>query len=492
VVEKPAFFHQFMNMEPVRRQSLIHIGTNITITAVGFLSTFYFAHVLGPSVLGAYFLFLAYFGIFNLIADGGLGGATAKRMSEGKDKEEFYSASAVLRVLLLVVSLVVLFAFRPYLVDLNSSGLFWWLVIALITALPFGIAAGGNYGLGKAGVVQGSNLMNNLTRILLQVFFVFLGYQLAGLAGGFIAGIAAGFLFNYRYLEVRFCRFALVHLKSLFTFSFWIFLAGSGLFILTTADVVFIGYFMSNADVGIYRVAMQLASLGVFVALALENVLFPRFSSWNEKRNHEIIATSLSRAFTYSLVLAIPFCVGGLLLADKLLYFLYGEAFTSGTYALLVLLPLFVVYVFHYLQMMTLNALDHPKDSFWITSIIVLVNIILNIILIPVIGITGAAIATLISVLVSAVIGYLVLRKFISVKMEKNPLLHILAAVAVMALMVGGLRLVVPVVNLGYLIGLVIIGAVVYFGLLLRIDTGIHDELKEMITKMGIFWPDFL
>ncbi len=165
----------------------------------------------------------------------------------------------------------------------------------------------------------------------------------------------------------------------------------------------------------------SLASLGVFVALALENVLFPRFSSWNEEGKHEMIATSLSRAYTYSLVLAIPFCVGGWLLADKLLYYLYGEAFTSGTYALLVLLPLYVIYVFQFLQMMTLNALNHPKDSFWITSIIVLVNIVLNILLIPVIGITGAAIATLISILISAILGYLVLEKIHIGKDRKEP-----------------------------------------------------------------------
>ena len=489
---KPAFFHQFMNMEPVRRQSLIHLGVNIAITAVGFLSTFYFAHVLGPSVLGAYFLFLAYFGIFNLIADGGLGGATAKRMSEGKEKEEFYSASVALRLSApgSVTGHPVML--RPYLIDLNSSNLFGWLVVAIIVNLPFGIAVGGNYGLGKAGVVQGSNLLNNLTRIILQVIFVFLGFQIAGLAGGFVAGLAAGFLFNYRYLAVRFCRFTLVHMKSLITFSFWIFLAVSGFFILTTVDVIFIGYYLGNAEVGVYRVSLQLASLGVFVALALENVLFPRFSRWNEERNHEIIATSLSRAYTYSLVLAIPFCVGGWLLADKLLYYLYGEAFTSGTLALMVLFPLYVIYVFQFLQTMTLNALNHPKDSFWITSIIVLVNIVLNILMIPVLGITGAAVATFISILISAVLGYLVLRKYLSVKIEKKPLLHILTAVTVMALVIGGLRLVVPVVNLGYLFGLVIIGAAVYFVLLFRIDRGIRDELKEMIGQMGIVWPNFL
>ena len=147
------------------------------------------------------------------------------------------------------------------------------------------------------------------------------------------------------------------------------------------------------------------------------------------------------------------------------------------------LLPLYVIYVFQFLQMMTLNALNHPRDTFWITSVMVLVNIALIPFMIPIIGITGAAIATFISILISAILGYLSIRKYISVKMEKKPLLRILGAVAVMALVVGGLRLVVPVIDLGYLIGLVIIGAVVYFGLLFKIDKDISDELKAMITQ---------
>jgi O-antigen/teichoic acid export membrane protein len=492
VIQKPAFFHQLMNIEPVRRQSIIHIGTNIAITAIGFLSTVYFAHVLGPSILGAYFLFLAYFGIFNLIVDGGFGNATAKRISEGKEQEEFFSASAALRLGLLAISLILLFVFRPFLVDLNSADLFWWLVLALVVNLPFGITSGGNYGLGKAGVVQGSILLNNLLRIIIQVVAVFLGFQLAGLAGGFIFGIVIGCLFNYRYLELQFRRFTLVHLKSLFTFSFWIFLAMSGLLVFTTADVVLIGYFLGNADVGIYRVALQLASLGVFIALALQNVLYPRFSRWNEEGKQELMASSLSRAYTYSLVLAVPFCVGGWLLGDKLLYYLYGAAFSSGTVALFILLPLYVVYIFLYLQMMTLNALNHPKDSFWTTAVAVLVNIALNILLIPLIGINGAAVATLVSILVNAVLGYVILGKYITVKMEKRALFHILAASAVMALVVGGIRLIVPVLHLGYLIGMIVIGAVVYFVLLLKIDRGIRDEMREIFGQTGIYWPDWL
>jgi len=481
-----------MNIEPVRRQSIIHLTTNIAITAVGFLSTVYFAHALGPSILGAYFLFLAYFGIFNLVVDAGLLNATAKKISEGKDQNELFTASAVMRLGLLVISLILLFVFRPFLVDLNSADLFWWLVLALVVYLPVGIVSSGNYGLGKVGIVQASILLNNLLRIVIQVVAVFLGFQLAGLAGGFISGIIINCLLNFHYLELRFHSFTLLHVKSLFTFSFWIFLGASGLLVFTTADVVLIGYFLSNADVGIYRVALQLASLGVFVALALQNVLYPRFSRWNEEGKQDLMEASLSRAYTYSLVLALPFCVGGWLLGDKLLYYLYGAEFSNGTVALFILLPLYVVYIFLYLQMMTLNALNHPKDSFRITAVAVLVNIALNILLIPMIGISGAAIATLASILVNAVLGYVILGKYITVKMEKRPLFHILAAVGVMALVVGGLRLVVPVVHLGYLIGMIVIGAVVYFVLLLRIDRGIRDEMREIFEQTGIYWPDRL
>jgi O-antigen/teichoic acid export membrane protein len=266
----------------------------------------------------------------------------------------------------------------------------------------------------------------------------------------------------------------------------------SGILILTNIDVVLIGYFMGNSEVGVYRVALQLASLGVFVALALEFVLFPRFSGWNEEGSYDIIGTALSRAYTYSLVLAVPFCVGGWLLGDKLLYYFYGEAFTTGTVALMVLLPLYVIYVFQYLQMMTLNSLNHPKDSFWITSAIVVVNIVLSVLLIPVMGITGAAFATLIAILISSVLGYVVLGKYIPMKIEKEPILHILAASGIMALVVGGMRFLFPVESLAYLIVLVILGSLVYFVLLLRIDRDIHDELKAISGHVGIFWPDFL
>jgi O-antigen/teichoic acid export membrane protein len=50
----------------------------------------------GVEVLGAYFLFVAYFSIIGLMTDGGFGGAATKRISEGEEPDAYFSAFVVL------------------------------------------------------------------------------------------------------------------------------------------------------------------------------------------------------------------------------------------------------------------------------------------------------------------------------------------------------------------------------------------------------------
>lgn len=113
-----------MSIEPLRRQSIVTVIWQISLTLIGFLSTMYFAHTLGPSVLGAYFLFLAYFGTFNLLGDGGFGNAAVKRLSEGKDQNELFSAFFALRVILAITSVIIIYLARPLFNSLDTSGMF--------------------------------------------------------------------------------------------------------------------------------------------------------------------------------------------------------------------------------------------------------------------------------------------------------------------------------------------------------------------------------
>ena len=481
-----------MNISSIQRQSIITLSSTIALTGIGFLSTIYFAHILGPAPLGAYFLLLAYFGTLNLIGDGGFGGAAIKRVSEGKEQDEYFSSFVFIRIVFLVLSVSLLLFAEPYFKDLNSAGVFFWLLLTLIVSVFSSISLVGVYGAGKVGISQVSTIVDALIRTLVQIIAVFLGFGVAGLSGGFVAGLLAGGMMNFHYIDLRLVRFRLSHLKNLSGFSFWIFLTASGSLVFCYADTILIGYFMSNADVGIYRTAFQLTSVATFTTLAFHTVLYPKISSWGMKGNLRDVENSLARAFTYSLFLAIPACIGGWILGDRLLYFLYGASFVEGAPALVFLLLVQVVNVFMYLGTMCLTALNRPKDAFRVTFVAAIANILLDIILIPVFGITGAAGATLVAMTINAGGALVLLSRIISVKYEHKPIKHIVYAAGLMGIILVCVHLLIPLTNVISVVVVVITGAVIYILVLFKLDREIHDELKDLGVNLGLPWPMWL
>ena len=486
------YLARIMRINPIQRQSTISLASTLGLTAIGFLSTMYFAHTVGPAILGAYFLFVAYFSVFNLIGDGGFGSAAVKRISEGEDQNAYFTAFVLLRVVLTVISVGFLLIIQPYLVKLTSSGMFTWLVLALIISTFTNIASNSVYGRGKVGVSQLGNLVDNLTRIGIQVAAIALGFGLAGLAGGFVAGLIVAGLFNLRFLDLAFAPFRRSHIASLFTFSFWIFLSSSGYIVFAYADTIMIGYFMTEADVGIYRVALQLTSIAAFIALALHTTLYPKISYWGKQGDLTPVESALARAFTYSLLLAVPVVLGGWLLGERMLYFFYGESFTAGAGALAILLLVQVANVFMYLQTMCLNALDRPRDSFRVTAIAVTANIVLNLLLIPAYGIVGASAATLVTMVLNAVLAHRALSRSIHVRIEPRAVGSIVFAASIMAVVVVIYSFAIPFTNVFAVLGAIALGGLVYILFLFRIDRSIRDELKELVVSLGIPWPGLL
>ncbi len=481
-----------MRVDPVQRQSLISLASTIGLTAIGFLSTMYFAHTVGPSILGAYFLFVAYYSVFNLIGDGGFGGAAVKRISEGEDQNAYFTAFVLLRIMLLFVSVGFLLIARPYLVDLTGSGVLPWLILALIVSVFTNIASNSVYGTGKVGVNQISGLLDTLIRIAVQVAAIILGYGVAGLAGGFVAGILAAGFFNFRFLDLSPAPFRRSHIQSLFAFSVWTFLSSSGYLVFSYADTIMIGHFMAETDVGIYRVALQLTTIATFVAIALHTTLYPKISYWGKQGDLPSVERALSRAFTYSLLLAVPIVAGGWLLGERLLYFFYGAAFSSGAGALAILLLVQMASVFMYLQTMCLNALDRPRDSFKVTAVAVAANIGLNLLLIPAYGIVGASAATLATMVLNAILAYRALSGSIRVRIEPRAVGHIILAALAMSAVIVACRLAIPFSNVLIVLGAVGLGGLIYFLALLRLDPGIRDELEGLAGQLGLPWPRLL
>lgn len=483
------FFSRIMGIGEVQRQSLVWLVWQIAITFIGFLSTIYFAHAVGASVLGAYFLFLAYYGIIGMVTDGGFGGAAVKRISEGKEQDEYFSAFIVLRSIFGAIVIIALIFFRNYFIDLNASGVFIWILVILFVSIFSGIVSHGIAGRGKMGIRSTCNFIGEVTRILVQVAGIFLGFEIFGLVGGFAAGLLIVTAIEWRFLDLHFVRFEWRHIKSLSTFSFWLFLTSSGAVLYSQTDTIMLGYYLSNADVGVYRVIFQFTTLATFTVTALGTSLYPKISRWGQINEIGLIEVSLSRSFSFSLLLAVPIFAGGILLGDKLLYFFYGAEFANGYFALILLLTVQVVSIFQYLFSIYLSALDRVKFTFKVTLFAAAANIVLNFILIPIIGVTGAAAATLVTILLNVFLTRNVLSKIITIRVERSSLWNILKASFVLSIMVIFYRYFVPLSNIWLTLFPVLLGGVMYGFLILKFDTKIHSELKKIATQMNLPWP---
>ena len=460
----------------IQRHGIMFLISSMGITIVGFFATIFYAHWVGPSVLGAYLLFVSFFNILVFIADFGIGYAGTQRICEGKEPDSFFTASLAIRLGLYAVLVAALIIFRERFVDLNQAGLFWVLIVVVGIATlqtSFGTAISAS---NRLGLAASTTLINNITRIVIQVIAVFLGYQVYGLIGGLVTGILLELIIELKFIDYRFKKFTWFHVKSLFSFSSGVVLISAGSILFDNISLIIIAYFLPVSDVGIFGVCWTFSFFALFISTALVNTLYVKVSRWNAQKEMQVIALSLARATTYSLIFALPILTGGILLGYNLLFYLYGASFTAGATALVIIIAMRMIQSVLNLYTNFLMATDHAKQA--VAGILagISVNIILCILLIPHIGIAGAAIGALVNVMISILIVRKYLSQVIPVTLEKTPIIHIILATLVMTLSLLILNALPLNRSLLQTIAMVAIGAIIYFAVLLKLNKQIHDD----------------
>jgi O-antigen/teichoic acid export membrane protein len=118
----------------------------------------------------------------------------------------------------------------------------------------------------------------------------------------------------------------------------------------------------------------------------------------------------------------------------------------------------------------------------WIMLFATIVNIIFNIILIPIYGILGAAIATIISSVSGAIISYYYGRKLYILPIPWVEILKISIATLIMIYGINGLM---TEQGWGWLIIQILVGAVIYLSLILLLNVAnIRNDVKEFLAPI--------
>lgn len=170
------------------------------------------------------------------------------------------------------------------------------------------------------------------------------------------------------------------------------------------SDVIILGLFRSDAEVGGYRAAGQLGMLVIFGLSAINQMLHPHFSKIYangdmEKLQKLVTASSLG-------IFLLALLPGSILIfaGEFALKLAFGEAYIGGALALAILsLGQLVNATFGSVGAL-LNMTGHETDAMRGMLYSLVVNLILAFLLIPPFGIEGAALATAISLIVWNVI----------------------------------------------------------------------------------------
>ena len=172
---------------------------------------------------------------------------------------------------------------------------------------------------------------------------------------------------------------------------------------LARVDQLMIGSMVGAEELGKYAVAVKLVDIWQFFPFAVINSLFPLVVSSFDKGKDEY-RTITMKLYSILIWLSLGLCFGTYLFGENVVDLLYGDRF-SGAGRLLtfyVWTTVFTFFLFIRTKVLTIeNAL---RFGAWISLISLVMNIALNLYLIPLMGVEGAIIASLSSYFVGNLI----------------------------------------------------------------------------------------
>ncbi len=186
-------------------------------------------------------------------------------------------------------------------------------------------------------------------------------------------------------------------LNKIFIFSIPLALTTASYALLTHTDTVIITYFRSLEEVGLYNAALPVANLLTFFGASVATVFMPVVAELWTKRKKALLAGSLSRAYVLITIAIVPFVAAFLAFPDVIINILFGGPYVEAKTALQVLSVAAIFATFTLFNYAVLSGIGKPALMTKAVVAGTVINLVSNIIIVPFMGYTGAAISTLVA-----------------------------------------------------------------------------------------------
>jgi len=257
---------------------------------------------------------------------------------------------------------------------------------------------------------------------------------------------------------------------------FGVFPSVIGPLVFSWTDTLIVGFFLPREFVSAYEAAWKLSKTTTLLSGAIATTSFPRISNWNEQGQIEQISKFIPPALVGSLLVVVPATAGVFFVGESLLSLLFSPSTTIAAGALIILvaarIPLSVTNVIGRVSL----GMDRPDLVARGSVIMMTANVVGNVVLVPLYGLVGAAVATATSAVLNAVYQWYVAKRLIPFRSPARYLWLLLVATGAMAGVLTVLNDYAPQDEPQSTAVLVLSGAVVYFAVILAVS-----EVRQML-----------
>lgn len=368
--------------------------------AASFALVIFIGRKLGPQGMGQFSLVLTLFWVFQTMAGMGIQPLLIREVAKDRQKTGLILANAAM--LTLIVSLLMSAALvgfshlMGYSDIINRASL--WMGAALILATVSLVFQSIFIAWEKAELVLIGMTWENIVRLAAGIVVLLMGGEVVAVAGVF----ALSSLVNLAvHIHLACKKITGLHLKIDLRVCVWLARlvpAFAGISIFSTLfwnmDMLLLSRLVTMDEVGYYSAPMRLVNVIKLVLQSYKVAVQPAAARlFTESR--EAFADFCEKSLFYIFLFTIPVCLGGLILSDQILIFLFGEAFAQSGLIMRIVIWILIPYGVILVFASFLIASHHQHVDMRINGVSMVAAYGLGYLLISLFGAPGAGLALL-------------------------------------------------------------------------------------------------
>jgi O-antigen/teichoic acid export membrane protein len=381
-------------------------GEQILRMITGLLVGIWVARYLGPDQFGVFSYAIAFVAIFSSVAKLGLDSIVVRDLVNNPESRDDYLGTAFwLKIVGAVVALTIIAFATEFTSNDRTINLYIFIIASGIIFQSFEVVDFYFQSKVLSKFVSICKITQLLFSSLLKVYLVITGadllwFVIVSLVDQVLLALTLFIVYRYQKLGNFYNHFDVATAKRQLKDSWPMIFSSLVVMIYMRIDQIMIKEMMGEKEVGLYSAAVRLSEAWYFIPMVITNSLFPAIV--NAKQiSEKLYYARLQRLYTFMVWFAIAVALPMTFLSDWLVILLYGEAYRLAGQVLMIQAwaGIFVFLGVASGAWLTSENLQHL--AFYRTFSGVVVNVLLNIILIPSYGLTGAAIATVISYMIA-------------------------------------------------------------------------------------------